>query len=448
MAIKAATWRRRLVRHLSPPVLLALIYAGLIWLGTMLLMLPFAHDLPLTLSDALFTAVSAVTVTGLSVVDPGSTFSTFGEAVLLVLMQLGGLGLMTFAVLLLSALGMRVSLSQQMVLRDDLGQSSLGHLGQLSRMVITIALTCELVGAILLAFAFVPVFGLSEGLWQAVFHSISAFNNAGFQLSSDGLARWVESPLVNLTVPALFMLGGIGFVVIMDVAQKRQWRTLTLHSKLMLSGSAGLVVLMFAVMLAFEWSNPRTLGQFASPVERIWAAWFQAVTPRTAGFNSIDVAGLHDSTSLMMIVMMLIGGGSTSTAGGIKVTTILVALLATVAFFKQRTTLHIFGRSLGMEEVMKAMALTTISMLVVTVALFLLVIAHDGEFLDLAFEVASAFGTVGLTRGTTGELDGFGRAIIMAVMFIGRVGPLTLGFLLATRRTPRVQYPTGTIHIG
>jgi trk system potassium uptake protein TrkH len=297
-----------------------------------------------------------------------------------------------------------------------------------------------------LAFVFVPEFGWN-GVWQAVFHSISAFNNAGFALQSDSLSQWVGNPVVNLVIPLLFILGGLGFIVVGDVYQKRKWRSLTLHSKLMLIGTVVLILWGTVMFALLEWTNPATLGPLDIG-DRLWASWFQGVTPRTAGFNTVDTAGMHDSTTLLTMTLMLVGGGSTSTAGGIKVTTLCVLLLATVAFFRRERTLHAFGRSLGLEEVMKVMALTTISMLLVLTGIFVISISHDGQFIDLAFEVTSAFGTVGLSRGTTTELDGFGRTIIIATMFIGRVGPLAIGFFLATRSTPRVKYPAGQIYLG
>ncbi|MFY0648523.1 TrkH family potassium uptake protein [Sulfitobacter geojensis] len=419
---------------------------GFIILGAILLWLPVSHYGDIGLSEALFTSTSAVTVTGLVLTDTGAAFTGFGQAVIAVLIQLGGLGLMTFAVLLLGALGIPVGMPQRLILREDLNQTSLSNLTYIARMILIIALVCEAVGALLLAIVFVPQFGLN-GLWQAVFHSISAFNNAGFGLHPDSLSQWVGNPIINLVIPALFILGGLGFIVVGDLYKTRNWRSLTLHSKLMLLGTAVLIVwggVMFALL---EWRNPETLGALSAG-EKVWASWFQGVTPRTAGFNTINTSGMHDSTSLLTMTLMLVGGGSTSTAGGIKVTTLFVLLLATVAFFRRQTTLHIFGRSLGLDEVMKVLALTTISMLLVLTSIFVMSINHDGAFIDLAFEVTSAFGTVGLSRGTTGELDGLGRAIIMTIMFVGRVGPLTIGFFLATRAVPRVKYPAGQIYLG
>lgn len=431
---------------MPPPALLSLFYMGFIVLGAILLWLPVSHHGDIGLGEALFTSTSAVTVTGLVLADTGAAFTGFGQAVIAVLIQLGGLGLMTFAVLLLGALGIPVGMPQRLILREDLNQTSLSNLTYIARMILIIALACEAVGALLLAVVFVPQYGWN-GLWQAVFHSISAFNNAGFALHPDSLSQWVGNPIINTVIPALFILGGLGFIVVGDLYKTRNWRNLTLHSKLMLLGTAVLIIWGGTMFGLLEWRNPETLGAL-SFAEKLWASWFQGVTPRTAGFNTINTGGMHDSTSLLTMTLMLVGGGSTSTAGGIKVTTLFVLLLATVAFFRRQTTLHVFGRSLGLDEVMKVLALTTISMLLVLSAIFVMSINHDGAFIDLAFEVTSAFGTVGLSRGTTGELDGIGRAVIMAIMFVGRVGPLAIGFFLATRAVPRVKYPAGQIYLG
>jgi trk system potassium uptake protein TrkH len=435
-------------RRLSPPAVLAAIYAVFIALGAVVLRLPVSNDGTVGFSDALFTAASAVTVTGLVVVDTGTAFTTTGQVVIALLIQLGGLGLMTFAALLLSMLGLSFGMPQRMVLRDELGQTSLRDLGRLVRLVVVIALVCELFGTLVLMTVFVPEFGWRGGTWQAVFHAVSAFNNAGFSLFPDSLMRYVANPAVNLSITFLFIFGGIGFVVLADLHQTRRWRKLTLHSKLMLTGTAGLILWAWGMFAVLEWTNPGTLGGLESTSARLWASWFQAVTPRTAGFNTLDYAQMETSTTLMTMTLMLVGGGPTSTAGGIKVTTLIVLMLATQAFFRKQNRLNVFGRSLGVDEVMKVLALTVVSLFTVLVALFLVSLTYTGAFLDLVFEVTSAFGTVGLSRGATAELDGFGRAVIIALMFLGRLGPLTLGFFLAARSVPKVRYPGGRVYLG
>ncbi|MGB7406451.1 MAG: potassium transporter TrkG, partial [Pacificimonas sp.] len=382
---------------LPPPALLALLYASLATTGMLLLMLPFAAARPESLdwTEALFMAVSAITVTGLIVVDTGSDLSVFGEAIIMILIQLGGLGLMTFATLVLSSLGLPIGFEHRVFLREDLGQTSMNELTSLVCIILRVVLLCELAGVVLLSFVFVPDFGWAEGLWQALFHSISAFNNAGFSLFSDSLTGYATDPIVNLTVPGLFIIGGLGFGVLSDLGRQRAWQPLTLHSKLMLVGTLGLTLWAFVMFAWLEWSNPATLGLFSDTGDKLWVTWFQATTPRTAGFNTADYAAMRDPTTVLTLTLMFIGGGPTSTAGGIKVTTFIVLLLATYAFFRRRPRMRAFGRSLGFEEAMKVMALLTISGLVIITGLFILSLTYDGVFIDLVFETVSAFGTVG-----------------------------------------------------
>ncbi len=438
-------------RHLAgtpPPLILAALYALLVVLGAVALKLPISHTVPISWSDAVFTSTSAVTVTGLAVLDTGSDLTLVGQVVLAFLIQMGGLGLMTFAVLILGALGLPVGITGTLYLREDLNQNSMYQLTRLVATILKVVLSCEIVGAALLGLTFIPEHGWARGAWESIFHSISAFNNAGFSTFPDGLVPYATNPVVNTVIPALFIVGGIGYVVLNDIFTRKSWRHWSLHSKIMLLGTAVLIpwsVIMFAVM---EWHNPGTLAQHDSAMARLAVSWFQGVTTRTAGFNTTDISALHDSTSMLFISLMLIGGGPTSTAGGIKVTTFVVMIIATVAFFRRQQQLHAFGRSIALDQVLKVMALTAISATLVFFGIFLLAASHDGEFLDVSFEVASAFGTVGLSRGYTGELSPFGRAVIMVIMFLGRVGPLTLGFFLATQTTPRVRYPEGRIFLG
>ncbi len=434
--------------RLPPPLILSILYAILIVLGAAVLKLPAFHTVPITWSDAIFTSTSAVTVTGLVVIDTGADLTLLGQMVVAFLIQMGGLGLMTFAVLILGALGLPVGITGKLYLREDLNQSSMHQLSTLVVTILKVVVICEIAGALLLCLTFVPEYGLWRGLWEAVFHSISAFNNAGFSTFPDGLVPYATDPVVNTVIPALFIVGGIGYVVLQDIFSRKRWQAWSLHTKIMLVGTAVLIPWSVAMFAFLEWNNPGTLGQFDSIAARLTVSWFQGVTTRTAGFNTTDIAALHDSTAMMFISLMLIGGGPTSTAGGIKVTTFVVMIIATVAFFRRQQQLHAFGRSIALDQVLKVMALTAISVILVFVGVFLLTASHDGHFLDISFEVASAFGTVGLSRGYTGELSDFGRAVIIAIMFLGRVGPLTLGFFLATRVTPRVRYPEGKLYLG
>ena len=445
-ALKAG--RFDLTIDLPPPAVLATLYALLIAGGAGLLKLPVAAPVPISWSDAVFMATSAVTVTGLVVIDPGTQLTGFGQAVIAVLIQLGGLGLMTFAVIVLSSLGLPIGLSQKLFLQEDLGQTSVSRLLGLVAIILQVVLCAVVAGAVLLGFAMVPDYGWAEGSWLALFHSVSAFNNAGFSLFPDSLTRYATDPLVNVTITAQFIVGGLGFAVLSDVFRLRRWQRFSLHTKLMLVGTLGLIVLGVAGFAMLEWTNPRTLGAYAGTSDKLWVSWFQGVTPRTAGFNTTDTAGMGDATTLLTIVLMVIGGGPTSTAGGIKVTTFLVAILATAAFFRRQERLHAFGAGVGLDQVLKVMALVSISLGLIVAALFVLLVVEDQPFLILFFEAASAFGTVGLGQGATGNLTEPGRVVICLLMFLGRVGPLTLGFFLATKTPPRLRYPPSPIYLG
>ena len=438
----------RRFERLPPPAFLALVYLCLILAGTLLLLLPIAHAGEVGPLDAFFTATSAVTVTGLVVVDTGSAFTVFGQAVIALLIQLGGLGLMTFAALLLVSLGVSIGMPTRVILSEELGQTSVTALLRLSKLILGFALLAEAIATAILMIRFVPLHGFWDGLWHSIFHAVSALNNAGFSTFPDSLMSHVSDPAVTLTIALLFILGGLGFVVLGDIWQKRRWSKLSLHSRLMIVGSLVLLLGGWLVIAVLEWDNPGTLGGLDGAGARLLAAFFESATTRTAGFNSLDTSALENDTTLVVMALMFIGGGSTSTAGGIKVTTAIVLVLATIAFFKRRDRLHVFGRSLGLDEVLKVMALVTISLALIFAALFLTAITWKGDMLDLTFEVVSAFGTVGLSRGATGELDTFGRLVICAVMFLGRVGPLTLGFFLATRSQARVAYPKGQVYLG
>jgi trk system potassium uptake protein TrkH len=416
--------------------------------GAVALRLPWSNYGEVTLSDAFFTAASAVTVTGLIVVDTGSDFTLIGQVIIALLIQIGGLGLMTFAALLLAMLGLTIGMPQRLLLRDELGQTGVSELMALVKVVVIVALVAEAVATALLMTVFVPEFGWIQGFWQALFHAISAFNNAGFSLFPDSLMGYVAVPTVNITITVLFILSGLGFVVLADMNRQRSWAKLTLHSKLMLSGTLVLILVAWVMFALLEWNNPATLAGLESDGARLLASWFQAVTPRTAGFNTLDYAAMDNSTTVMTLALMLVGGGPSSTAGGIKVTTLIVLTLATLAFFRQQERIHIFGRSLGISEIMKVLALTAISIFLVLIGLFLTSLTYEGDFLDLLFEVCSAFGTVGLSRGATGQLDEFGRTMIILIMFVGRLGPLTVAFVLASRVKPKVGYPEGKVFLG
>lgn len=433
--------------ELSPPLILALSFLVLIALGAGLLLLPFATHQNIGVSDALFTATSAVTVTGLTVVDTGADFTLFGQFVIAVLIQFGGLGLMTFAVVTLIAIGGKIGVFQQQVAATAFNQTKLSTVTSTAKSVVIFAFIVESLGMLLLLFRWYGEMPFDDALFHSFFYSISAFNNAGFALSADSLMPFVGDPAINLIITTLFIVGGLGFVVWIDLYRQRRWQKLNLYSRMMIMSTVVINVVVMLLILALEWNNPATLGGLAEQ-DRLWAAWFQATTPRTAGFNTLDVSGYNDATTILTILLMFIGGGSLSTSSGIKLMTFVVLILSTYAFIRQRKEIRLVNRSIPEHTVRKAFALTVMSVSLIWISFFLLAATQKVSFIDGIFEVVSAFGTVGLSRGITGDLNVFGQMLLMFLMFFGRIGPLTLGYLLARPKRNRVRAPSTEIPIG
>ncbi|MFX3673344.1 MAG: TrkH family potassium uptake protein [Paenisporosarcina sp.] len=432
---------------ISPPLVIAGSFLFLIALGTLLLKLPFATTTRISWTDALFVSTSATTVTGLSVFDPGTTLTLFGELVLLVLIQCGGIGIMTFAVALLIVLGKKIGLQNRIYLQESFNQDSVGGIVKLVKMILTFVLTVEAVAFIVLTLHWIPTFGFKDAAYLSMFHVISAFNNAGFALFPDNLMGFVGDPIVNLILSSLFILGGLGFTVVIDIHQKKSFREWSLHTKLMIVGTILMNAFATVVVFTLEYGNPLTLGDM-SLYEKFIASYFTGVTPRTAGFNTLDYGVMEDPTLLFTMVLMFIGAGSASTASGIKLTTFIVVILATLAFLRSRTEPEILGRSIRLETVIRSLAITTIGLLLVVFFIFLLTVTEKLPFLPLAFEVVSAFGTVGLSMGITGQLSDLGEVLICVVMFLGRIGPLTLFFILMKPKKVNYRYPYDQVFTG
>ncbi|MFE8071008.1 TrkH family potassium uptake protein [Marinobacteraceae bacterium S3BR75-40.1] len=432
----------------SPPTILAGGFLFLILLGTLLLKLPICLQQPVGWQEALFTATSAVTVTGLVTVDVGGHFTLWGELVLMLLIQAGGLGLMTFSVVTLLMLGHRISLRHELVAREAINQTSLSSVKKTSMAVLRMALTLEAVGFVLLAIFWIPDMGWSKGSWWALFHSISAFNNAGFGLSANSLMDYSGSFGINLVISALYVLGGLGFAVMVSLISYREQGHLPINTRLVLYTTVGLNVAAMVLILLLESDNPATLEGMDGWGEQLWAAWFQATTPRTAGFNTVDIGALNHSTCMILILLMFIGAGSNSTGSGIKINTFVVLLSATWSFIRRYQAPTLFGRGIPSETVLKALAVSVMAMMVVFLGIFMLTVTEKADYLDVVFEVVSAFGTVGLSRGLTPELSTLSQWVLMVVMFVGRLGPLTLAFLLATPRRSMIRHAEAEIQIG
>ncbi|MXQ55845.1 TrkH family potassium uptake protein [Shimazuella alba] len=433
---------------LNPSQLLVVVFLFFIILGTILLKLPISTTNFISWTDALFTATSAMTVTGLAVVDTGTAYTTFGQCVILILIQVGGLGIMSFAVLIFIMLGKKIGLKERLIIQHALNQTSLGGVIKLVQNLFIYSITIEIIAMLILAIKWVPEYGWEKGMFDSLFHSISAFNNAGFSIWPDNLMRYVGDPLVNLVISFLFIVGGIGFTVLSDTWHKRSFKKLSLHSKLMIVGT--LVINLFAMMIVFalEYHNPKTLGTLASLGDKLWASYFQAVTPRTAGFNTLDIGSLHEGTISFMLLLMFVGAGSASTGGGIKLTTFLVIVLSVLTFLRQKTQIKIGNRAIKVQIVIRSLAISTISILFIFLAVFILNITEPDPFLKILFEVISAFGTVGLSMGLTASLSDIGKIIIVFIMFLGKLGPLTFAFSLATPKHDKIRYPNEDVLTG
>jgi trk system potassium uptake protein TrkH len=444
---------------LSPSQFLASSFLAIIAAGGLLLSLPFAAAEGRTISvvDAFFTSVSAVCVTGLITVDTPVDYSRFGQVVVLLLIQAGGLGYMTLSTVFVAALGRTVSLQERLTLQEALNVQDMEGLVRFAGTVLKLTLVIEGIGATILALRWWPVMGLGDALWHGTFHAVSAFNNAGFALWSDNLMSWRGDVTVNLVVTLLIIAGGLGFFVWAELLNlnRRQVR-LSVHTRLVLWASGALLVGGTAAFLALEWYNPRTLGPL-SVADRVLAAWFQSVTARTAGFNTIDIGAMTAPALFVMMALMFIGASPGSTGGGVKTTTFSITLAALWATVRGADDTVIFKRRLAAETVAKAFFISLIAFVALNSVAWLVLLLEGRDLLKTLFETTSAFGTVGLSMGEQGapvSLSGFfspvGKLLIMAMMFIGRVGPLTLAIAVAkrSRAQAKLQYPEGKILIG
>jgi trk system potassium uptake protein len=428
-----------------------LAFVALIAVGSSLLLLPVAHapGRSTSLVDAVFTATSAVCVTGLVVVDTATHWSTFGQAVILALIQIGGFGIMTLGSLIALFLSRRMGVRLRMRARTEAGAVSLGDVKRLIKVIAAVTVAIEGVAALALTVAFARDLGWADAAWHGLFHSISAFNNAGFALSTDSLVGYVHDWWVLGTISVTIVVGGLGFPVVIDVwDRKLRSRVWSLHTKITVVTSLFLLVTGTIGVLVFEWSNGATLGDF-SLQDKLLAATFHSVNTRTAGFNSVDIAAMNETTLFASDGLMLIGGGSASTAGGIKVTTFALLAFVIWAEVRGRRDVEAFDRRIetGLQRQALSVALIAVGVVVLGT---LGVVAFSGvELSDGLFEATSAFGTVGLSTGITATLDAASKVVLILLMLIGRVGPLTFGaaLVLASHKR-RYRRPSEGLMIG
>ncbi|HWL30277.1 MAG TPA: potassium transporter TrkG [Burkholderiaceae bacterium] len=431
----------------SPPVVLAAGFFLLILTGTVLLSLPVSTRVPVSLLSAFFMATSAVTVTGLAVIEPAYAFTRFGQVVLITLVQLGGLGFVTFAVVSAITLGKKMSLQHQALALEAFNQTSVSKLRQTAFSVMKISLGIEAVAILILMLWWWRDYPLATAAYRAFFHGIAAFNNAGFSLFPGSLRQFVADPVTILVITSLIILGGIGFSVLSDVSHKKRWRTLLPYTKVILIGTLLLNLIGFFSIWLLESSNPATLGELSYPGQAL-AAWMQSVTTRTAGYSTIDITQQHDSTTLIMILFMFIGGGSLSTASGIKIGTFIVLLAAVYSYIFHRKEVVLLKRSISPDIVQKSLALVLVWIALAFVGVLLMTTFEKAPFVSILFEVVSALSTTGLTRNLTPDLSAPSQLLLTLLMFAGRLGPLTLVYSLATQKRSRIRYPETDFQVG
>lgn len=443
-------------KSINPTRYIVLGFGAIILLGTLLLRLPMAAQDGQATSwlTCLFTATSATCVTGLVLVDTAVHWSWFGQAVILLLLQLGGLGFVTLISIVPFALNQRIGLSQRLVMASAMNLDRVAGVVRVVRHALLGTLLVESIGAVLLGVRFVPQFGL-KGIWFSVFHSVSAFCNGGFDILGlysgpySSLAAYQGDPLVLGTIMALIVIGGLGFFVWEDLLQKRCWKKLTLYSKMVLGITAVLIVLGTVYFACAEWDNPATLGTM--PLwQRPLNAMFQSVTLRTAGYATFDQGGLREGSAVMSIILMLIGGSSGSTAGGLKTVTVGILLLALRDGLRGRDQVVFRGRRIPGRKVLDAMTLTLTVVLLFLSASMLLSLVDQVPYVQAAFETASAMGTVGVTMGITPDLSAPSALLVILLMFLGRVGILSfsIAFLTRGRGENKITYPAAEVMIG
>ena len=441
-------------KSFSPYMTILLSFMVVTILGGILLSLPISmrYGKSVKLIDGFFIATSAICVTGLSSIDIGSVYNIFGQMVILVLIQLGGLGVITFTSVIIIMISKKIGYYTKKIVQEDINIDTTFKIEEYVKKVIFSVIIIEFIGTVILFFEFIKKFGFLKAVYYSFFHSVSAFCNAGFSLFSDNLYGFKNSFIINMTIPLLIFLGGIGFSTILNcynVLRKKEKR-LTSTTKLSIKISIFLVIIGMVAMFILEYSNKSTIGNLSFG-QKLEASFFQSVTTRTAGFNTISILGLKRSTSLLFVILMFIGASPGSTGGGIKTTTIGLIILGTLATLKNKDTIEYDKRSVSWRIYSKAITVLFISLIYTTICVFLLILfERNKNLLDLVFEVFSAFGTVGLSRNLTPSLADISKFILIITMFVGRVGPLTIALALSKSnlKKGRYTYPQENILIG
>lgn len=445
------------IKHLSSAQVVLIGFLAIILAGSVLLCLPIssADGKVVSYVDALFTATTATCVTGLVTVPTVSTWSIFGQVIILLLIQIGGLGVITIAASIMMMLGKRIGIGNRILIQDSFNLNSLSGIVKFIKKVIIGTLIIEGIGALLYMTVFVPDFGI-KGIWISVFNSVSAFCNAGIDIiSENSLCDYALNPVINLTTSFLIISGGIGFVVWWDVIEiiknkkRRHLRFLSLHSKMAISATAVLIVVGTILFFIFEYNNPLTMQSY-SLIEKVEASFFQSVTTRTAGFATIPQENFTNASSIVSLLLMFIGGSPVGTAGGIKTVTFVILLATAASVIKNKRTIDVFNRQISEKSIKKAIAVFATSFSVMTLSTILLSAASNADFLDMLYETVSATATVGLTRNFTASLNTVGKIIIIATMYFGRVGPISLAVAFKMRKSSEniIENPIEEISVG
>lgn len=433
--------------------ILALGFILVILVGALILTLPISTTSGESTNflDALFTATSAVCVTGLIVVDTGTYWNMFGQTVIMILIEIGGLGFMSFTTLIAIILGKKITLRERLILQDAMNTFNIQGLVKMVKYVLMFTVSVQFFGALLFSTQFVPEYGLGRGMFYSIFHSISAFCNAGFDIFGDfsSLTSYNSNAVVILVASALIIIGGLGFTVWSELYSSKSLKKVSLHSKMVILMTTVLVLGGTVLMFLFENNNVNTIADM-SFIDKVMNSFFASVTPRTAGFNSIPTDGMTTAGQFLTIILMFIGGSPGSTAGGIKTTTIGILIVTIVCVIKGREDAEVFKRRFSKELVYRAFTLIFIGLSLVIVVTMLLSYTEKGaSFMALFYEAVSAFGTAGLTLGLTSELSNIGKVLIIFLMYLGRVGPLTVVLSITRKRiNSGIKYPEGKILIG
>ena len=435
----------------NAPLFLGMSFLIVILIGATLLSLPIASvdGNSVGFVNAFFTASSATAVTGLVVANTATQWTMFGKVVIITLIQIGGLGTITLFSIATVLLGRKISLQQRLLVKEQLNITSMSGIVKWVIYVTKITFLIEFTGALLLSFSLIPKYGFKTGVWYSIFHAISAFCNAGFDLFGDSIVSYSGDIYINMIICGLVILGGLGFLVYMDIYNAESFRKLKVHSKVVITVSALLLFAGTIATLLIEYNNSLSIGEFGFG-HKVLASFFQSTVTRTAGFNSIDIGQVHDATAIIYIFLMFIGGSPASTAGGLKTTTFAVMVFSTIGMVRGEHDIVIFNRKIDKEIILRALAITIVCIsLVITVTMAVAIIEHDRfEFLDILFESVSAFGTVGMTRGITPHLSDISKVILAFTMFIGRVGPTTLAVGLMKTKPSSIKYASGKILVG